>query len=148
MGERETGKELIGRGELFFLIHPGKEEIFSGYGLAVEEGSKENLVGILMVDRPRPADRNWLKRVEKNFGEYQLIPMTATGERGIVCQMNVESESLHHLRKYFTEKTTAIRSALKPLLEELPKPFFRLQWDDEEQLWRSRFVSPSEPSDT
>jgi hypothetical protein len=32
MGEREKGKENIGRGEFFFLCHPGKEDIFSGYG--------------------------------------------------------------------------------------------------------------------
>ena len=148
MWERENRKELIGKGELFFLSHPGKEEIFSGYGLTVEEGSKGNLVGLLMVDRPRPADPEWLRRVERNFGEYQLVPMTATGERGIVCRMKVETESIQHLRQHFSEKSTAIRSALKPLLEELPKPLFRLQWDDEEQLWRSQFVSPSEPSDT
>ena len=139
MGERETGKELIGRGELFFLSHPGKEEIFSGYGLTVEEGSKGNLVGLLMVDRPRPVDPKWLKQIERNFGEYQLVPMTATGERGIVCHMRIEPESQKYLCQYSTNKTGAIRQALEPLLKEPPKPVFGLSWDEEKRLWRSRF---------
>jgi hypothetical protein len=128
MGEREQGKEVIGRGELFFLGHPGKEETFSGYGLTVEEGRKENLVGVLMVDRPRPVDREWLKQVERSFGEYQLVPMTATGERGIVCQMEIEQESLAHLRQISTWKAEDIEKALEPLLEEPPRPKFVLSW--------------------
>ncbi len=56
MGEREVGTELIGRGELFFLSHPGKEKKFSGYGLTAEEGSKDQLVGLLMIDRPESAN--------------------------------------------------------------------------------------------
>jgi hypothetical protein len=139
MGEREKGKEKIGRGELFFLGHPGKEEIFSGYGLTIEEGSKGKLVGVLMVDRPRPADPNWLRQVERNFGEYQLVPMTATGERGIVCRMEIEQESLNYLRQYSSDKSSAIREVLKPLLDKLPKPRFILSWNEERQLWQSRW---------
>lgn len=105
MGEREKGREVIGKGELFFLSHPGKEGIFSGYGLTVEEGSRRNLVDILMVDRPKPVDRNWLRQVERHFGHYQLVPMTATGERGIVCQMEVEPESQKHIRQFSFEKS-------------------------------------------
>jgi len=56
MHEREPQKETIGKGELFFLWHPGTEEIFSGYGLTTQAGSAEILVGLLMVDRPHPAD--------------------------------------------------------------------------------------------
>ena len=56
MGEREPRKEIIGRGELFFLCHPGTEDTFSGYGLTVQPGDKDILVGLLMIDRPGPAD--------------------------------------------------------------------------------------------
>ena len=141
MGEREKGKEVIGRGELFFLSHPGREEIFSGYGLTVEEGSKGKLVGILMVDRPRPVDREWLRQVERSFGEYQLVPMTRTGERGIVCRMKIEKESISLLRRYFTEKTSAIKTALSPLLDEPPNPFFVLRWHNKRALWQSRIAN-------
>lgn len=51
-----------------------------------------------MVDRPKPVDPAWLKWVEDTYGEYQLVPMTATGERGIVCRMQIELEGLVHLR--------------------------------------------------
>jgi hypothetical protein len=54
--EREPTKETIERGTLFFLWHPGTEQIFSGYGLAMRPGSNELLAGLLMVDRPRPAE--------------------------------------------------------------------------------------------
>ena len=84
MREREPGKETIGRGDLFFLWHPVIDELFSGYGLTTQPGSNEFLVGLLMVDRPRPADPEWLKEVEATFGECHLVAMTATGERGIV----------------------------------------------------------------
>ena len=144
MKEREPGKETIGRGEFFVLWHPGTEDIFSGYGLTMRPGSKELLVGLLMVDRPTPADPDWLKEVEDNFGEYQLVPMTASGDRGIVCQMQIEAESLPHLRQYPGEKPAAVKTALEPLLENLPKPVFTLRWDEEARLWCSRFAPPDE----
>ena len=77
MKEREPREETIGKGEFFVLWHPGTEEIFSGYGLTMQPGSKEFLVGLLMVDRPTPVDPAWLKEVEATFGEYQLVAMTA-----------------------------------------------------------------------
>lgn len=80
--------EIPKRGDLYFLSHPGTENVFSGYGLVAREGFKDYLVGVLMVDRPRPADPEWLRLVEETFGEYELVEMTATGERGIVCQMS------------------------------------------------------------
>lgn len=94
MVEREPGKETIGKGELFFLWHPGTEEIFSGYGFD-DAGRKQRSPGWTpMVDRPKPADPEWLKEVEVTFGECHLVAMTATGERGIACQMQIETESL------------------------------------------------------
>ena len=87
MGEKEPRKEIIGKGELFFLGHPGTEETFSGYGLTMQPGSKEFLVGLLMVDRPRPVDPEWLNDVEATFGEYHLVPMTAAGEQGLPIRL-------------------------------------------------------------
>jgi hypothetical protein len=97
MGEREPRKEIINKGELFFLGQPGTETIFSGYGLTVQPDSKAHLVGLLMVDRPKPADPDWLKQVENAFSEYQLVPMTSTGERGRACRMQIEPQSQTHL---------------------------------------------------
>jgi hypothetical protein len=37
-----------------------------------------------------------------------------------------------------------IQEALKPLLEEFPKPIFRLGWDDEQNLWKSEIQQPNE----
>ncbi len=117
MPERDNGsfshwtetKEVPKRGELYFLWHPGTEDIFSGYGLVAKEGFKDYLVGLLMVDRPRRADAEWLKEVEATFGEYQLVAMTAAGERGIACQMRIEPESLPHLRRFPGGKAAANR---------------------------------------
>jgi len=144
MREREPRKETIGKGELFFLWHPGTEEIFSAYGLTMRPGSKEFLVGLLMVDRPKPADPEWLSEVEATFGECHLVAMTATGERGIACQMQIEPESLPYLRRYPGEKADAIKTALKPLLADPPNPVFTLRWDEEARLWRSQFASLTE----
>ena len=55
---------LNGRGDLFFLWHSGTGQIFSGYGLAMWPGSNERLSGLLMVDRPWPADPEWLAEVD------------------------------------------------------------------------------------
>jgi hypothetical protein len=97
-----------------------------------------------MIDRMRPVDPKWLNDVERNFGEYQLTTMTTTGERGIVCQMRVEPESLPHLRQFPTDKAAAIEQALQPLLEEPPKPCFSLRWDGEQELWTSEMMPPFE----
>lgn len=144
MKEREPQKETIGRGDLFFLAHPGTEDTFSGYGLATRPESRELLVGLLMVDRPQPADPEWLKEVEETFGEAQLVAMTAAGERGILCQMQIEPESQPHLRPFPSGKAAAIQIALEPLLEEPPGPAFTLRWDEEVRAWRSQFVTPWE----
>jgi len=138
--EREPTRETIERGTLFFLWHPGTEQIFSGYGLAMRPGSNELLSGLLMVDRPRPADPQWLAEVEATFGECHLVPMTPAGGRGISCQMQIEPDSLPHLRRFPGEKTAAIQRALKPLLENPPKPAFTLRWDDKVRAWCSRFA--------
>ncbi len=101
MGERERRepqKESIGRGELYYRRHPETDQIFSGYGLTNESGRKDRLVGLLMVDRPHPADPDWLETVASTFGECQVAPMTASGERGLACLMRIEDGSIPHLR--------------------------------------------------
>ena len=144
MREREPRKETIGRGELFFLSHPGSDHIFSAYGLTTQADRREFLVGLLMIDRPGPVDPGWLEEVEATFGGYQLVQMTATGERGIACQMQIEPESLTYLGRLRGDKATAIRTALEPLLENPPNPVFTLCWDEGEQLWTSRFAPVAE----
>ena len=139
MVEREPRKEVIQRGELYFLWHPTTSDIFSGYGLTMQEGRKDRLVGLLMVDRPQPVDPQWLEDVKLVYGDYELVPMTADGDRGIVCQMYVAQESLSYLKQFESPKTAAIQQALSPLLEEKPNPMFRVLWDPELGLWRSYF---------
>lgn len=142
MKEAEPRKETIGKAEIFFLSHPGPEQVFSGYGLTMVRGSSEFLVGLLMIDRPHAADPAWLADVEATFGEYRLVPMTPSGERGIACQMQVEPDSLQYLRRYAGgQKEEAIGKAIQPLLEDVLKPAFRLRWDESARLWRSEFIA-------
>ena len=131
MREREPPKEIIGRGELFYLWHPETDGVFSGYGLTIDQERKNHLVGLLMVDRPNPADPAWLQAVNDTYGECQLMPMTATGERGLACQMQIEDDSLPHLRQFPSEMSNDIKTALDPLLEEPPAPLLKLDWDED-----------------
>ena len=84
---------------MYFLAHPGSEGIFSGHGLTTEAGRIDRLTGLLMVDRPQPADPAWLAEIEDAFGHYSLTPMTETGERGIACQMRIEPDSFQYLAR-------------------------------------------------
>jgi len=144
MRERISGKEQIGRGELLYLTHPDTE-LFSGYGLTTDTGCKDSLVGLLMVDRPHPADPAWLKSVSDSFGSYQLIPMTESGERGIACRMLIHPESISHLKsRQSAPFSKSLEKALQPLLEKTPAPTFGLQWDDQDRTWRSEFIVPNE----
>jgi hypothetical protein len=144
MKEREPIKETNSKGELYYLYHPGTEDLFSGYGLTFEDGRNDRLVGLLMIDRPEPADPAWLQQVEEAFGDYELVAMTATGERGIACRMQIEDESILHLRCFPSNKSEAIQKALEPLLEAPPTPVFKLSWDEESGLWRSQFALTNE----
>ena len=99
MGEREPNRETIGRGELFCLYHPHTADTFSGYGLTVTPNRPDRLVGVLMVDRPNTVDPDWLQSIEDIYGDCLLVTMTATGERGLVCQMHIHPDSLYHLRR-------------------------------------------------
>ena len=143
--EREPSKETIQRGELLCLNHPGTEGIFSGYGLILQPDRRDVLAGLLMVDRPNPADPRWLEQVKDAFGEIQLLPMTDSGERGILCRMLIEPDSVQHLLPFPSIKSNpTIQAALKPLLDHPPKPVFRMQWEPERRLWLSQIQKPGE----
>ena len=140
MGESEPQSEHLNRGELLCLYHPDTPDIFSGYGLVMQEDWPGHLVGLLMVDRPYPADPTWLARIRDAYGECELAPMTATGERGLVCQMFIEPESLPHLRRFSPGFGAPLQTALRPLLDEPPAPTLGLRWDDEWRVWMSQMV--------
>ena len=144
MGEIEPQHEIIHRGDLFFLNHPGPEDVFSGYGLAVQTGRNDLLVGVLMVDRPYPVDPLWLRQVEETFGDYQLVPMTASEERGILCRMHIDPDSIPYLQKYPFEKAYALQEALEPFLDQPPNPAFRMHWSADQGVWRSQIQRPNE----
>src|SRR5689334_14680859 len=116
-------------GELFFLLHPGEVE-FSGYGLTVERGNQQHLVGLLMVDRPQRASRTWLAKIERTYGSYELHRMTKTGERGIVCQLWISDDSRAYVRALSGAFTRTLQAALYPLLLARPKPSFLVAWDE------------------
>jgi len=146
MREQEPNKEIINRGDLYFLCHPGSENVFSGYGLAVKAGSNEHLVGLLMIDRPPDGVTEWLHTVEEAFGQYELMAMTAAGERGILCQMQIEPESQPHLKRFPFDKAAAIESSLQQVLEECPNAAFIMSWDEKSHAWCSQIASPDELS--
>jgi hypothetical protein len=137
--ERPRNPEEIRPGQLYFLAHPGSE-LFSGYGLTTQAGRKDRLIGLLMVDRPRPVDPNWLAEIEALYGDYQLVPMTAAGERGLVTQMRIQPDSVALLQRRSPHPLAReLTQALTPLLAASPSPVLKLRWDDERRLWRSEF---------
>lgn len=131
--------DSIPRGSLYFLWHPQTKDIFSGYGLAVQPGRKDHLVGLLMVDRPRPVDPLWLAAVKARFGDYHLYVMTIHQERGIACQMWIEPDSQPLVRQFETPLTARMAPALTPLLLQPPRPRFCVRWDQALRLWTSEF---------
>jgi hypothetical protein len=103
------------------------------------ESENDRLVGLLMVDRPQKAKREWLEQVEETFGYYQLAPMTTSGARGIVYQMSIEKDSMKYLREFPQEINERISEALYPLLMHRPIPRLRVWWDEDYSLWLSEF---------
>jgi hypothetical protein len=124
---------------LVFLWHPGTTDIFSGYGLRI---APAHLVGVVMIDRPRPAASTWLEEIHQTFGGYELVPMTQSGERGIVCQMRIVEESRVHLRLMRHPQREQIRQALRPLLAAPPAVTLSMTWDDRSGGWVSTIVRP------
>jgi hypothetical protein len=124
---------------LRYLWHPGTEDTFSGYGLAL---TPAHLVGVVMIDRPEPADPAWLAALAETFGRYELTTMTQSGERGLVCQMHIAAESVSYLKALDSPMTEAIRAALLPLLEELPLVTLSLTWYPWRTFWVSNIIRP------
>jgi len=75
---------------LYFLTHEERPEMFSGYGIPLNEGDKSSLVGMLMVDRPERVAPEYLDRIYNTFGEFQLGPMTSNGDRGLYTRMRID----------------------------------------------------------
>ncbi len=144
MGEMEPRREALSRGELYYLYHPGTDNVHSGYGLAPDSERPGQLVGLLMVDLPQPADPLWLRSVANTYGECPLIPMTADGKRGLACRMVIEPDSLPYLQQFPIPLTGRLQQALQPFLDEPPAPRLRLRWDPESRLWTSRFAPANE----
>jgi hypothetical protein len=124
---------------LVFLWHPGTRDLFSGYGLRI---APAHLVGVVMVDRPVPAAADWLEEVQRIFGGYELVPMTHSGERGMVCQMRIAEDSRVHLRVMWNAQSEAIRQALVPLLAEPPAVTLAMAWDESRGGWVSTIIRP------
>lgn len=124
--------------ELHFLWHPGTRDVFSGYGLTVRPA---HLVGVVMVDRPTVADPAWLAEIAETFGAYELVPMTESGERGIVCQMEIAIESMSYLKGFgHAPRARALFDALVPLMEHPPAVTLSLAWDGATRHWTSRIA--------
>lgn len=136
--ENQPSHEQIGHGQLYFLSH-ADSELFSGYGLTTQEGRKDHLIGLVMVDRPYPVDPKWLAEIRRLYGDYQLLPMTVRGERGLLAQLRIASESLPLLERFSHPITQDFTRVLKPLLDAPTAPILKLSWDEEKSLWASQF---------
>ena len=128
--------------KLRFLWHPGTRDVFSGYGLVMAQA---HLVGLVMIDRPRVVDPHWLAAIKRAFGDYQLTAMTASGERGIVCQMVIAVESIPYLHTPPHPHTRALRDALLPLLHDLPAVTLALAWHPARRCWVSEIIQDNIP---
>jgi hypothetical protein len=122
---------------LLYLWHPDTKDVFSGYGLALAPAL---LVGLVMVDRPKPANPAWLAEVRATFGDYQLTAMTQGGECGLVCQMHIGQQSLGYLKRFDHPLAAGLHTALLPLLRHLPAVTLALHWDETSGCWVSRIV--------
>ncbi len=124
---------------VYGLWHPDVPDIFSGYGLAMQPGRRDWLVGLLVVDRPQPADPAWLGDVEETFGGYELLQVTEDGTRAVACQMYIEQSSRRYVHIVQAPLMADIEIVLRRFLEYPPKPRFRMSWDPNTHLWVSTF---------
>ena len=142
MAEKRDARYSLRAPKITFLWHPGTKDIFSGYGLVLGPG---HLVGLVMVDRPKPLDPAWLAVIEQTFGSYQLVAMTQSGERGIVCQMHIAKASTRYLRVLPHPRTEELRDVLVPLLADLPAVTLALAWSPKTRYWVSQIVDRRVP---
>ena len=131
--QRSTDKK-----PLYYLSHENKN-VFSGYGIPIKE-NKKYLVGLLLVDKPKKADEEWLNSIYEQFGELTLMVMTNKGERGIFCQMDIKDNSTDKIIELKTPLDYKIKRALFRYMDELPKPYFKMEWDENIKLWKSEPV--------
>ena len=54
------------------------------------EWSKSPLVGMLMLGRPTRCPQAYLDSIHDTFGDYQIGPMTSSGDRGLYTHMAIE----------------------------------------------------------
>ncbi len=101
-------------------------------------------MGVRIVDRPHPASPAWLTFLKQLFGDSQLVPMTAEGERGIVCQMDIAPESLPYLRVLEHPQTAARAASLQPLLSAPPAVTLQVTWQREHGCWASSPITAPE----
>lgn len=137
MGEREPQHERLSRGDLLCLAHPGAPDVFSGYGVLMQDDWPGRMAGLLMVDRPYPADAAWLAHIADLYGACEVFPLTARDDRGLLCQMNVAPDSLQHLRRFSPVLDHPLQEVLRPLLEDPPAPTLLVHWDEKQRLWQS-----------
>lgn len=132
------------QGDLLFLMHPGNIR-FSGFGLVADDGRPDHLVGLIMVDRPRPVSKTWLARIALHFGAFQLFTMSSSGERGLACQMWIEAESMAYIQPIDTDVAPLMQEMLFPFLLQPPAPQLDLRWDSKTHCWHSKFHRMESP---
>ncbi len=156
MVERETRKEIIKKGDLFFLMNPGTVGGYSGYGLTTLSNHKDFLVGFLMVNSEHLADPQWHKTMEERYGEDQVGTMPESDNQGVFCQMQIDKNSLPYVQQISVnvtptpveeislDRAAETKALLAPFLDTLPNPSFGLVWIPERNCWLSMHSNQNE----
>lgn len=130
---------------LYFLTQPGGE-LFSGYGIPAQQSRKDHLYGLMMIDRPQPANRQWLADVEATFGDLRLYEMTRQGDRGLLAQLHIRDESLSYVQEKHGPITAELERVVCIHCHDPPKVSLNTWWDAERGLWRSEFHLEARPA--
>jgi hypothetical protein len=127
---------------LYFLTHEGNAQMFSGYGIPLNEG-KSPLVGMVMIDRPNRCPESYIKELREVFGEAIIGPMTFNHDRGLYTWMNIKDPaSLELVRDdLYSPNIDETRYVLDLAAKAgfLPKARLKLSWSSERQVWLSEF---------
>lgn len=128
---------------LYFLTHEGKPEIFSGYGIPLNEGEKSPLIGMLMVDRPSRCPETYIRELRETFGEAIIGPMTTGGDRGLYTRMSIgDPLSLYLVRDDLCPPSMEETKYVLNLALEggfLPRTRLKMHWSRKDHLWISEF---------
>jgi len=54
------------------------------------EDAKSPLIGMIMIDRPRPCPPAYIREMKDTFGEIFIGPMTSNYDRGVYARMGIE----------------------------------------------------------